>query len=130
MNEITVYPHEGSGHVPPGVLPISLGLDVIQADGELKPFSATFTSEFAWDSYSWVSGIPELSKEQLAKARAVTDPTYTQLPGDLPERVRELAREITRGRQGPYRSTPVACGPICLASGPGPGAGTGRDGSG
>ncbi len=27
-------------------------------------------------------------------------------------------------------STPVACGPICLASGPGPGAGTGRAGSG
>ena len=106
VNEITVYPHEGSGHVPPGVLPISLGLDVIQADGELRPFSATFTSEFAWDSYSWVSGIPELSEEQLAEARAVTDPTYTQLPGDLPKRVWELAREITRGRPRPLPQGP------------------------
>src|SRR5690606_25879578 len=29
-------------------------------------------------------------------------PAYLQLPEDLPERVRELAYEVTRGRDNPY----------------------------
>ena len=103
VNEITVSPHGESGHIPAGVLPISLDLDVVQADGELRPFSVTFASEFAWDSYSWISGILEFSEEELGEARAANDSAYTQLPEDLPQRVRLLAQEITREYDGPYR---------------------------
>ena len=90
-------------YVPAGIVPTSLHLRQIARDGLLRPFSVTFSMGKHSSSYSWSSSVPALSEDQLAQAKASSDPTYTQLPEDLPSRVASLALEITSAHRDPYR---------------------------
>ena len=89
-------------YIPAGILPTSLHLRRIAKDGSLRPFSVTFSTQKPSSSYSWTSSVPALSEDQLVRAGASSDPTYTQLPEDFPSRITSLALEITSAHRGPY----------------------------
>ena len=92
----------GLGRIPAGVAPISLFLDRVESRGSFRPFSSTFFLPEPAAAYRWVSQVPQFSHAQLTEATVSSDPTYTQLPDDLPGRIRELALEITKGHSSPY----------------------------
>ena len=100
-DEITLYPT--ARYIPAGIVPTSLHLRQIARNGSLRPFSVTFSMEKPSSSYTWTSSVPALSEDQLAAARASSDPTYTQLPEDLPSRIASLALKITSAHEDPYR---------------------------
>ena len=99
--EITVTPLTPDGSVPLGPLPVSLNLDLVSVDGSYIPFSATFDSEVTQD-YSWVSKVPEFSREQLRQATPTSDEAYLGLPATVPARVWDLARRVTAEYDSPY----------------------------
>ena len=102
-DQIRVLPGEGYEELPRGTLPTSRGLESADIDGVFHPSSATFSSESAATEYSWTADVPVFSRAQYEAAPTVTDaPAYTQLPDDLPEDIRELARQITSGHESPY----------------------------
>ncbi len=90
------------GEIPAGVVPTSQFLDQVESGGRFHPFSGTFSLAEAAADYRWVSQIPQFSPAQLSAATGSSDPTYTQLPDDLPQRIRDLALEITRGHTSQY----------------------------
>ena len=90
------------GRIPAGVAPISMFLDRVESSGSFRPFSGTFFLAEPAAAYRWVSQILQFSQAQLTSATVSSDPTYTQLPDDLPGRIRELALEITNGHSSPY----------------------------
>ena len=89
-------------HIPPGTVPTSPQLQSLSAKGRVLPFSKTFVTNDFLESYEWTSHIPHFAERQMVWASAGTDPTYTQLPDDLPPRIAELAVEITEGHFGPF----------------------------
>ena len=99
---IRISPIPGFPAIPAGAVPISLFPDSMGARGEYRPFSLTFSLASAVPAFEWVAQIPHFSEAQLNAAEASTDPTYTQLPTGLPGRIRELALEITSGRDSTY----------------------------
>ena len=102
-DRIQVLRAERSDELPYGTMPTSLDLQQKDLDGVFHPFSSTFSSEIAATDYSWTSNVPFFSWEQYAAAAAVTDATtYTQLPDDLPDHLRQLAQQITSGQDSPY----------------------------
>ena len=101
-DRIEVSPFDKSLPIPPGLALTSLTLQEIDREGTYYPFSATFFASEPASSYSWRSRIPVYSRTQLNAAAVVDDPTYTQLPEDLPERIRRLARQITAGYDSAY----------------------------
>ena len=82
---------------------------VVQRKAPLAPEAASwrFTSDVEEDeSYSMLSLVSVADHEDLAEASSeyggfITD-HYLQLPGSLPQRVRDLAVEITRDAATPY----------------------------
>ncbi len=88
--------------LPFGILPTSREMQQADLNGTFFPFSATFFSAGQASTFSWTSGIPRFSPEQLTRADAAADPAYTQLPPDLPARVQQLAEDITRPFHSPY----------------------------
>ncbi len=90
------------GKFPAGVVPTSQFLDSVEANGHFRPFNRTFVLDEATPAYGWVSQAPQFSEAQLSAAAGVSDPTYTQLPDDLPSRIRDLALEITGGHDSQY----------------------------
>ncbi len=88
--------------LPYGVMPTSLDLQEADLNGVFYPFSATFSSEVQTTSLSWTSNTSSFSETRYNAAAAVADPTYTQLPADLPARIRELALQITAPYDSPY----------------------------
>ena len=101
-DRIQITPAGGYGNLPSGVMLTSLHLWRIDLDGSVLPFSLTFSTEDSVDSYTWRAEIPFYSASQLSAAVASSDPTYTQLPADLPDRIRTLALEITSGHSTTY----------------------------
>ena len=99
---IELLPAPGLGNVPAGIVPTSRFLDSVDADGRFRPFSGAFLLDRAAPSYTWVSQAPQFSPAQLESAQTVSDPTYTQLPGDLPPRIRALAQQVTAGESSVY----------------------------
>ena len=99
---IRIEPVEGSRKILAGLAPTSLFLDQLDRSGKFMPFSATFSLNEGTDNYTWVAQIPQFSPGQLSAARAVSDPQFTQLPDNLPERIRTLALEVTKGQTSPY----------------------------
>ena len=91
-----------SRSISAGVVPTSLQPNAIFRDGELNPFSATFSMETPAYSYFWSSTVPTFSEQQMLRAAVASDPTYTQLPEGLPSRIRELALEVTAAYESPY----------------------------
>ena len=90
------------GNLPAGVVPTSQFLDEVDIDGQFHPVSGTFSLDRAAQSFSWVSRVPQFSQAQLEAATVLSDPAYTQLPSGMPQRVRDLALEITAGHDSPY----------------------------
>ena len=85
-----------------GFMPTSLHLQSADSDGDVYPFSATYSTRAATDSFSWTAEIPSYSDAQLTNAVAAADSTYIRLPERVPERVRELALSITAGHSTTY----------------------------
>ena len=104
-DRIRIKPIGGLRAIPGGPVPVSENLQSINIQGRFFPFSATFASDDSIAQYSWTSRVPFYSRSQLADARAASDPTYTQLPADLPARIRELALTITQGHVGTYEKS-------------------------
>ena len=102
VDRIRITPIGNLRAIPGGPIPVSKNLQAINIQGRFFPFSGTYSSDSSIAQYSWTSRIPQYSLSQLSGARTVSDPTYTQLPADLPDRIRELALTITRNRVGPY----------------------------
>ncbi len=99
---IEVLPTGNATRLPAGSVPTSPTMQSIDRSGVLYPYSATFSSEAVVASYSWVSSMSSYSDQQLAMARAVYGLAYTDLPDDLPGRIRTLAQQITTGHATAY----------------------------
>ena len=102
QDRITVSSVDSSELLPAGVWPISLGARYIFSTGHYRPFSATFRSDQSLETFSWLTRTQRPSRERLVSTAVTDDPFFTQLPDDLPPRVRDLAGEITRGYDTPY----------------------------
>ena len=85
-----------------GPVPTSLTLVDSPLQGDFRPFSATFSASRSVTSYSWTSTIVSHSDARYSAAMPSSDPTYTQLPSDLPNRIRRMALEVTEGHTTPY----------------------------
>ena len=101
-NRIRVFPAGRFTVLPRGVMPTSSDLLRTDLEGVFHPFSATFVAESPATTYYWRSNVSDFSQRQYRAAAAVADATYTQLPSDLPARIRELAEEITGPHDSPY----------------------------
>ena len=88
--------------IPAGPAPTSLYLQSASLPGTFRPYSSTLSIDSPVPTYSWTSRVAVYSEQQLARATVSPDPTYTQLPDDLPDRIRDLAIDITSGLSGPY----------------------------
>ena len=102
IDTITIAPGQGMETLHAGVLPLSSSPLDIGIAGIWRPFSKTFEVEEPVESYVWRSIHVDFPENQLAAASPASDPTYYELPDDLPEEVRSLASEITAGLQSPY----------------------------
>ena len=90
------------GNLPAGVIPTSQFLDEVDQDGRFHPVSGTYSLDRPVESFTWVSRVPQYSSSQLEDADVVSDSIYTQLPDGLPDRIRDLAQDITSGHSSPY----------------------------
>ncbi len=102
VDSISIDPIPEMQTIPGGPIPISAHLQTVTLPGKSSPFSATFSSHRPTSEYSWTSEVPRFSQPQLHSARFTSDPTYVQLPNDLPDRIRELALNITSNHRSPY----------------------------
>ncbi len=89
-------------YFPDGTLPTSLHVQSIDTLSWFWAHNLTLGSADPVSGYIWTSKVPYYSETQLIAARASSDPTYTQLPLSVPDRVRQKALEVTRGFNGPY----------------------------
>ena len=101
-DNITITASEKLGNLPAGVVPTSHFLDEVSRDGKFHPVSGTFSLDAPAKSFSWVSRVPQFSQAQLEAAEVVSDSAYTQLPPGLPQRIRDLALDVTSGHESPY----------------------------
>ncbi len=99
---LRVAPIDDSGGIRAGVVPVSRHVSSVDLDGSYQPFSGTFEMDEPVLGYQWWSTLPRLSERELNRARTINDPTYTQLPDGLNERIHELAQRITSGHRTPY----------------------------
>ena len=91
--------------IPAGIVPVSPNLQDFRAQEVYYPYSGTVQSPHSKRDYRYTANVPHFTLDQLRRARAATDPAYLQLPSDLPDRVRRLARQITHGLTSPYDKT-------------------------
>ncbi len=80
---------------PDGTLPTSLHVQSIDTVAYIRPHSVVFASAEPVPEYTWTSKIPDYSEAQLRRAVVSSDPTYTQLPSSVPDRVRQRALDVT-----------------------------------
>ena len=99
---IKVAPLTPGGRMPAGVVPVSRHLNLMEREGVYSPFSGVFAISEPSFGYEWWAVIPTISEQDLLRAADVYDSTYMQLPDDLPDRIRELAIDITHGIRSPY----------------------------
>ena len=102
IDNIRMSPIEPTGNLPIGRMPTSLDLQSVERQGVYYPFSSTFYLDEEVSTFSWASRIVSFQAQDLEGAGAVDDPTYLQLPPDLPPRIQELAEQITSGYTSPY----------------------------
>ena len=81
------------GWIPAGVVPVSRHLNLMEREGVYSPYSGIFSMNEPAHGYQWWSIVPRLSRDDLFRAEVVDDPTYLQLPADMPRRIRELAED-------------------------------------
>ena len=94
-DRIQVLPPFAGAPLPIGSIATSRTVETLNRRGVFHPYSATFSSDANVGWYFWISSVWSYSEQQLARAGAVDAPAYTQLPDDLPSRIRSLAEEIT-----------------------------------
>ena len=99
---IEIRPAQEGGTLAAGVTPTSLFLDQVGVSGTFRPYSGTLVLDENISSYTWVSQVAEFSPAQLVGAQFSTDSTYTQLPANLPDRIRALALEVTADETTDY----------------------------
>ncbi|MDE2968549.1 MAG: HEAT repeat domain-containing protein [Chloroflexota bacterium] len=99
---IALTPLDAQGPMTAGFVPVSPDLEGTVLDGFYYPFSGTFRIEMPTNGYTWSTGIRGYTQQQYRSAAPASDPTYLQLPPDLPERVRLLAQQVTRGHTSAY----------------------------
>ena len=102
FDEITLFPFNDEGEILPGIVPVSHDLQTVTLRGDYFPFSKTFRSTERTSAFAWTSRISSFSHQQLLNADAARDPTYLQLPPDLPSRIRERALQVTASHRTPY----------------------------
>ncbi|MYD36629.1 MAG: hypothetical protein F4X20_06465 [Dehalococcoidia bacterium] len=102
LDRIRIAPLTEDGRIPAGVIPVSRHLNFMEREGVYAPFSGVFSMNEPAPGYQWWSIIPVHSRQDLQSADVILDSTYTELPSDLPGRIRRLAREITDGWGTPY----------------------------
>ena len=102
LDRIRINPAGDFTELAAGLAPTSLHLQSADRNGAVYPFSSTYSTNDSMETFSWNSDIPSYSAAQYAGAAAASDPTYTRLPEDLPERIRELALTITAGHATAY----------------------------
>lgn len=100
--QIRVFPVEGYELLPLRILPVSPDLQRASVGGVYFPFSGTYQAAGLVPEYTYGSRQVAYSPEEYSRATAAMDPTYRQLPPDLPNRVRELAERVTAGHISPY----------------------------
>ena len=100
--EIALFPLDQHSELPTGVLPLVPDLQTVTLGGEYFPYSNTFRSNESTPAYSWIYRIPTFSQAELERAGPASDPTYLQLPPDLPERIRALALRVTQRHSATY----------------------------
>ena len=111
---ITLTPVEAQGPMTAGFVPVSPDLEGTVLDGFYYPFSGTFRIEMPTNGYTWSTGIRGYTQQQYRSAAPASDPTYLQLPPDLPQRVRLLAQQSPAGTRRPTprpRRWRPTCGP-------------------
>jgi transglutaminase-like putative cysteine protease len=99
---ITMTPYVAGQTILPGVIPTSLFLQNVDINGQFTPETAIFQSAATESSYSWQSNIYGFTTDQLNGDTTINNPTYTQLPPDLPVRIKQLAEQITALATTPY----------------------------
>jgi transglutaminase-like putative cysteine protease len=99
---ITMKPYTAGQTILPGVIPTSLFLQNVGINGQFSPETAIFQSTAPESSYTWQSNIYGFTSDQLNGDTTVNNPTYTQLPSDLPVRIKQLAEQITAAATTPY----------------------------
>ena len=102
QDEVTVSSIGPEETVPAGVLPVSLGVRQASFDGSYLPWEATFEAESGLVAYRWTSRVPQFSLDELKRANLAPGTTYLGLPLDLPNRITQLALEITSEAESPY----------------------------
>ena len=102
QDEVTVSSIGPDETVPAGVLPVSLGVRQASFDGSYLPWDATFESESGLAAYRWTSRVPQFSLDELKLANLAPGTTYLGLPLGLPNRITQLALEITSVAESPY----------------------------
>ena len=102
LDRIRVGALTSDGWIPAGVVPVSRHLNLMEREGVYSPYSGIFSMNEPAHGYQWWSIVPRLSRDDLFRAEVVDDPTYLQLPADMPRRIRELAEDITDGERTPY----------------------------
>ena len=103
LNRISVQPVGGEGSIPEGVVPTTSRLETLSVEGTYFPGSDTFATDRDQASYDWISQVPAYSETQLNAAPVAGDYPHSTLPDGVPERVRNLAEEITASHATPYQ---------------------------
>ncbi len=102
QDDVTVSSIGPGKTIPAGVLPVSLGVQQANFDGGYLPWNATFESESALTGYQWTSRVPQFSDEELQRAALAPGTSYLGLPPGLPNRITQLALEITSVEESSY----------------------------
>ena len=101
-DEITIRSINPNTGLPSGAMPVSRDLATVSLEGQYFPYSRTFRSGVSTGAYSFSTHIESFSRDVYEQARPASDPTYTQLPPGLPDRIRALALRITQGHRSTY----------------------------
>ena len=100
-DEPTVRPASGETYVPTGIVPTGNILETVSVDGIFRPHSATFLIDSRLRRYSLTNRAPIFDDAVLREAIPSPD-VQVELPDSVPDRVHELARQITAGHTSAY----------------------------
>jgi transglutaminase-like putative cysteine protease len=90
--EVPVAPNPTSVTMPTSALTWATASDTVRMDDPLHE----------GDTYTVVSDTPDPSRTELTNATIPTETPYTQLPGDMPARLHQIATQWTAGATTPY----------------------------
>ncbi len=85
----------------PGSVPSAEYLFKVSVPASFFPFSGTLSVEAPTGSYKLDTTIPRFDPDDMLAAAPAANPTYLQLPEDLPPRVLDLAAQFDTG-ESPY----------------------------